>query len=155
MNKRLAKAIVLVSVTLTACHEKDVTKSRDPEAVSACMDAGHSHDDYALVTKCEPLAPQEMFQGTWFVGFELSVFREGYAGVPAELGASLHSQYEIVAPASLNERVHAQDSNGASAYQVSFLGRQSLIPETKMMVADRIVSIRRVPLSPNFAERPN
>jgi hypothetical protein len=119
------------------------------------MAAQHSHDDYFLVTRCEPLGPQQRFQGTWFVGFELSAFRRGYSGLPAELGTGPAGLYEIIVPSSLSERVHAKDSQGAFAYQVTFLGRESSLPAmpgVKLMVADKMLSLHPVPISPGVSK---
>jgi hypothetical protein len=89
MNRSAIKAMVLTGGALAACHAKDVQRSLDPKTVSACMDAQHSHDDYLLVTKCEPLGPQERFQGTWFTGLEMDAFAKGYSKTPADLGTAL------------------------------------------------------------------
>jgi hypothetical protein len=155
MNQRTAKIIALVGSILAGCQAKDSQKPADPKAVSACMAALHSHDDYFLVTKCEPLGPQRRFQGTWFVGFELSAFRRSYSGVPADLGTGPTGVDEIVVPASLSERIHARDSEGASAYQVMLLGRESSLaamPGVKLVVADRVLSLQRVPISSSVTQ---
>ena len=117
------------------------------------MEAQHTTDDYVLVTKCEPLGPQRKFQGTWFVGFELSVFRNDYAGVPAEPNGH---EYDLVAPALVSGRAHARDRAGVSAYQVTFLGREYQVankPDPNHLVADRMLSVRSVPVSPGFTGR--
>ena len=149
MKQRADKAIVLVGSLLAACHSGGERKSSDPHAVSACMAAQHSHDDYLLVTKCEPLGPQESFAGTWFVGFELSVFRKGYAAVPAEPPTSTGNAYELVVPTKLSTSMYAKYPEGPSAYQVTFLGRESALPfmpGVKLVVADRVLSLRPVPI---------
>jgi hypothetical protein len=140
---------ILIVGGLAACHAPDTQKSLGPKEVSACMAAEHSHDDYLLTTKCEPLASPEEFQGTWFVGYEVSVFRKGYSGVPAEIGSRLSDVDEIVVPASLSKKAHARDSAGPSAYQLVFVGRVSMLPAMpgqRLVVLDRLISIRRVPV---------
>jgi len=150
------KAIVLVGCIISACQPKDTQKPADPRTVSACMAAEHSHDDYLLVTKCEPLGLQKTFHGTWFVGFEMSVFRMDYSGIPADLGNPF-DQYRIVVPTSLDQRVHARDAVGPSAYKVTFQGREALLlkkPGEKLIVADRMLALRAVPMSSKVPRPP-
>jgi hypothetical protein len=90
------------------------------------------------------------------VGFELSAFRRDYSGIPADPGTPF-GLYEIVAPTSLSERVHARDPEGPSAYQVTFLGRESLLPAmpgVKLIVADRMLSLRPVQINSRAMEPP-
>lgn len=59
-------------------------------------------------------------------------------------------EYEIIAPSSLSERAHARDAEGDSAYHVTFLGRESMLPAPlggKTIVLDKIASLRRVPMA--------
>ena len=157
MKQRHVKAIAVVGSLLAACHPKEQEKQSDPKAVSACMAAQNSHDNYLLVTTCEPLGQQAKLQGTWFVGFEMSVFRKGYAGVPADFG-TIDKQSQLIVPTALDETVHAKDSEGPSAFQISFLGRESALPAVggaKLFVADRILSLRRVAISPRELKPPS
>jgi hypothetical protein len=147
MNARAAEAAILAPVFLAGCRER-TQQSADPKAGSACMAAQRSNDGYVLVTTCEPLGREETYWGTWFVGLELSAFRKGYSGIPADLGTRPEDVFEIVVPTSLSEGAHAQHPQGISAYQVTFLGRESSLPWThgrELLVADRILSLRRVP----------
>ena len=150
------KAIILVGCIIGACQPKDAPRAADPRTVSACMAAEHSHDDYLLVTKCEPLGPTRTFHGTWFVGFEMSVFRMDYSGIPADLGNPF-DQYWIVVPTSLDRRVHARDAVGPSAYQVTFQGREALLPKRpgeKLIVADRMLALRAVSMNSKIPSPP-
>src|SRR4051812_23644933 len=96
--------IGLVAVTglLVSCHPKESREPNSYKAVADCMEATGSHDDYFLTIKCEPLGPQRTFRGTWFVGFELSAFREGYTRVPA----ALQNPIELVVPTAVSQKVH-------------------------------------------------
>jgi hypothetical protein len=153
VKQGLAAAIFLVGSLLAACHAREEEKAADRKSVSACMATQHTHDDYVLVKTCAPLGPQMKLQGTWFVGFELSEFRMDYAGIPAEPSFDTRNTYEMVAPSALEGRAHATDPKGPSAYQVTFLGRQSSLPwgtGVKLMVADRMLSMHQVPVSPHI-----
>lgn len=119
------------------------------------MAGQQSHDDYLQVTKCEPLGPEVKMQGTWVVGFEISVFRKNYLGIPADLGTGTEDLYDLIAPTALEDRVHAKDSEGPAAYEISFLGRVSELPRmggSTTVVADRVLSLRRVPISPSVSQ---
>lgn len=152
MKPHCAKAIVLVGTLLSACHRKEQQRATDLKSVSACMKAQQSHDDYLLATKCLPLGPEAKVKGTWVVGFEISAFRKDYQGVPADLGTGTDNRYELIVPTALGERVHADDAKGPLAFQLSFLGRESALTAmggAKTIVADKVLSLRRVPLSPS------
>jgi len=146
--------IFIMCAALPACHARDTQKRADPKEVSACLAGQSGHDDYFLVTKCEPLGPQERFQGTWFAGFELSEFRPGYFGVPADFGKGRDASYLIV-PTAWSRRAFAADpAECPCAYQITFLGRESsepYMPGVKLVVADKILSFHRVPISPSVA----
>jgi hypothetical protein len=154
MKERHVRAIAVLGGLLAACHPEERQRPSDPKAVSACMAAQHGNDNYSMVTKCEPLGRQTTLHGTWFVGSEMSVFRKGYTGVPADLG-TIQDQSELVVPTALDQTAHAKDSKGPSAYQVSFLGRESALPWTravKLVVADRVLSLRRVPMAASVSK---
>ena len=107
------------------------------------MSSQSTHDDYLLVTRCEPLGKSERIAGTWFVAFEASLFKEGR---PAR-GGRLTEYHELIVPAQLNDAVHKVDATGYAAYDVVFIGRRSLLQlksEPSTIVADRVVSMRRV-----------
>src|SRR5689334_10870128 len=134
---RVAAALLLIG--LVGCSEKQ----SDPKAVLACMSSQPSRDDYSLVTRCEPLGESERFVGTWFVGFETSLFKEG----PASKGDRLTQYHRLIVPPAINGAVHKVDATGHAAYEVVFVGRRSLLQQTSeptTFVADKIVSMRRV-----------
>jgi hypothetical protein len=151
---RALNGLIVISGLLVSCHAKEPKGANSYKAVVACMEATGSHDDYFLTTKCEPLSSQRTFRGTWFLGFEMSAFREGYTEIPATLG---ENPMRLVAPTAVTEKVHATDSIGPSAYQVTFLGRESALPPTpggRLVVADRILSLRPVAMSSSVS-KPN
>lgn len=110
------------------------------------MHAQESHDDYVRVTKCEPLGPKESIKGTWFVGFEESLFRIDYGKVPADVG-NRNDIYRLIAPEPLNTVAHEKDAVSATAYQITFVGRKSLLPPLggqSTIVLDNVISIHPV-----------
>ncbi len=149
MNRTVI-VLVAISGLMSSCHPEKSREVNSYKAVSDCMDKTGSHDAYILATKCNPLSHQRIYRGTWFVGFELSAFEEGYTGVPA----ALNDPSEFVAPASITEKVHAKDSTGDSAYQLTFLGREPTLPPRwrRLVVADRILSLRPVSISPSVSK---
>jgi hypothetical protein len=131
-------AIVLL-LGLASCREKQA----DPKAVLACMSSQPTHDEYLLVTRCEPLGKSERIAGTWFVAFEMSLFKEG----EVSKSGRLTEYHQLVVPTQVDEAVHKVDATGYAAYDVVFVGRQSLLQlrsEPTTFVADKIISMRRV-----------
>ena len=150
MNRAVV-GLVVVAGLVASCHPKQSRQANSYKAVLDCMEATRSHDDYFLVTKCEPLGHQRTFRGTWFVGFEMSAFQEGYTGVPA----ALQNPIELVVPTNVSDKAHAKDSSGPSAYQVTFVGRESALPSTpggRTLVVDHILSLRPVSISPSVSK---
>lgn len=136
---RVAAAILLLG--LACCHANEA----DPKAVLACMSSQPQRDDYSLTTKCEPLGKSERITGYWFVGFETSLFREG--GVAK--GESPSDYHQLIVPAPINIAVHKVDPVGYAGYDVVFEGRRSRLqigPVPRTFVADKIISIRPVPV---------
>lgn len=134
---RVAAAALLLG--LFACREKQT----DSKAVLACMSAQPTRDNYSLTARCVPLGNSERFAGTWFVGFETSLFKVG----GAVDGDRLTQYYPLIVPSPLNDAVHKLDAKGHAAYVLVFIGRRSLFQETSepaTLVADKIVSIRRI-----------
>ena len=137
---------LLVLFSIVGCDVRS-QESPDLNSVMACMARQQGHDDFIVVTRCEPLGPERHFSGTWFAGFEVSSFRMGYDSVPAELGrpAKLH---RLVVEKELNTQIHSKDYAGVAAYQVEFYGRASLLSRTDLpgtIVLDRLIRIRQVP----------
>ena len=136
---RVAAAILLLG--LTSCRDKQA----DPKSVLACMSSQPRHDDYSLVTRCEPLRNSERIAGTWLVGFETSLFREARASRDNRL-----TDYrQLIVPAPISDAVHERNAMGYKTYDIVFVGRRSqLKPDPTTFVADRIISIRRVQMQP-------
>jgi len=143
---RAAMIIALVGGMLCSCKAKNAQTTGN--LISRCMEAQHTTDDYVLVTKCAPLGPQERFEGTWLVAFELNAFRKDYSSVPVELAPDA---YELVATPAVNSRVRVNPAI-ASAYQITFLGREVRVPVGiyKTIVLDRVMSLNPVPVSPDI-----
>jgi hypothetical protein len=123
---------------LCGCHQRDA----DPSAILNCMRSTHSNDAYLLSTECEPLGKSERIAGTWFVGFELSRFKEGR---PSE-GDRMFQYHELIVPAALDTAVHKNDAGAITSYDLVFVGRRSLLhldSEPNTFVLDKLVSIRR------------
>ena len=132
-------AAVILLLALACCRGKE----NDPDAVLACMRSQPNRDDYSLVARCEPLGRSERIAGTWFVAFETSLFREGHAST----GDRLIEYHRLIVPTPVSGAVHKVDATGYAAYDVVFVGRRSLLiqaPEPSTIVADKIVSMRRV-----------
>ena len=130
---------------VAACHPRSTHDARDLKSVLACMREHATSDDYALVTKCEPLGQTRKFQGTWLVGFEVSAFRIGAEEV--YITDDERDLYELIVPASLSSQVHTTDPIAPANYHISFFGRQSLLPPRVgrgTIVLDRIISIHVV-----------
>lgn len=154
MSKRIL-LFILIPIAATSCERDSPTKKFDPKSVLECMHAQHSNDDYVLETTCSPLGKPKTFNGTWFVGFEESLFMNNYIGVPAGLidGSDL---YEIVVPAELAAKVQPGPQGVSSAYQVSLIGRESYLRGLggrKVLVLDRVISIRPVKRNLNVQGR--
>jgi len=121
----------------------------------ACMHSQATNDDYLLVTKCEPLGPSEKFEGTWFFGFETSLFRRGKqasAGVPEKFADITPDDYQLIAPTSISSAVLDRDPSRICAIHVVFVGRPSLLrvkPEPVTVVVDKMLAMRAVPFSPS------
>jgi hypothetical protein len=92
------------------------------------------------------------FRGTWFTGVEISAFAKDYADVPARIPSPTKSPaYSLAVPTYLHEETNPNNLPGPLAYQINFVGRLLLRSENqsvKTIVVDRVVSIRRVPVSP-------
>jgi hypothetical protein len=139
---------LFAALMLAACHKQTERASIDTDPISACMQKLKTEDDYVLTTTCEPLGPEQAFNGTWFVGFELSSFRPGYLETPADIRAAKDT-YQIIAPKSVDAFAHARDELGRAAYQISFKGRKSQpnsAPGDEIIVMDEIEEVRAVAL---------
>lgn len=138
-RRRMRVAAGILLLGLACCHQKRA----DPKPVLSCMASQQGHDDYLLVTRCEPLGKSERIAGTWFVAFELSLFKKGRPTRDDRL-----TQYhQLIVPAPLNAAVHKIDATGVAAYEIVFMGRRSLVqagPEPNIFVADKIISMRRI-----------
>lgn len=137
---------ILVLFPAAGCEPGSPTKKFDAESVLECMRAQNSKDDYLLETACTPLGKQKNYNGTWFVGFEESLFKDNYMMVPAGLveGPDL---YEIVVPETVSAKMRASSPGVSLAYQVSLVGRESAVPGLggrKVLVLDQVISIRPV-----------
>jgi hypothetical protein len=150
MAIKLRVAHVLLLFVASCSQHKQ--KATDNKAILSCMAAEPSNDEYLQITKCAPLGPQVKWRGTWFTGFEISAFARGYAEIPARIPSPTQlPAYSLVVPKALYERANANNPAGPTAYQITFVGRLLLRPESqdmKTIVLDRIVSIHRVPISP-------
>ena len=138
---RIVAAILLLG--FAGCREKQA----DPRQVLACMSSQPSHDEYLLVTRCEPLGKSEKMTGTWLVGFETSLFKEG----SVKSGGRLSEYHQLVVPSRINDVVHKADATGYATYELVFVGRRSLLQyksEPSTFVADRIISVRRAQMQP-------
>src|SRR5690348_3378816 len=116
-HMRFAPAILLLG--LACCREKQT----DAKEVLTCMSSQTSRDDYSLATRCEPLGKSERFAGTWFVGFETSMFKEEGA---SRIDRST-DYHRLIVPTPLDDATHKVDSSGYAAYDVVFVGRRSLL----------------------------
>jgi hypothetical protein len=134
---RVAAGILLLG--LACCGEKQA----GPKAVLTCMSSQPTHDDYSLVTRCEPLGKSETIAGTWFVAFETSLFKEGRV----TRGDRLSEYHRLIVPAPVNDAVHKVDATGYAAYDVVFAGRRSLLQlnsDPSIFVLDKIISMQRI-----------
>ncbi|WP_309661278.1 hypothetical protein [Sphingomonas sp.] len=146
--RRLLALAPLAACALIGCSTKASDETAKAKSVLACMSHQRSTDDYLLVTECEPLGVSEKFAGTWFVGFEVSTFRDNYTVVPAESGLS-SGQYQLIVQKQLSFKAHLNDATKPMAYQIEFRGRKSLLKagaNKGTIVLDHLFAIRSVPL---------
>jgi len=139
--------IVLTYFAAAGCSDVETHKSTNPEAILKCMRAHPGSDDYVLETTCSPLGQSETFNGTWFVGFEQSLFRAGYKVVPAQTGQDPKNLQELVVQTSLRAKVAGKSHFTPSAYQLSFVGRVSSLSgpaDRKIIVLDRLLALHPV-----------
>jgi hypothetical protein len=96
--------------------------------------------------KCSQPKREQNFEGTWFVGLELSVFRNNYLKTPADTGPSAEL-YDLSIPDQIYSLAHARDSMGTSAYRILFIGHQTCSRSMRrgVIVLDKISSIEAVP----------
>lgn len=152
MYRLIATLSLLASIQ--ACRPANEPERNDLSSVVRCMEKQEDRDSYLLVTKCEPLGPAKEFLGTWFDGFEEAEFEEGYSTVPARLES--RGGVELVFSPASRKLVPQADEDRASAYQIRFIGRKSLVAEDRpftTVVVDRLISIREVPRDSNYGEQ--
>jgi hypothetical protein len=136
----------LLPVITAACREYPVSEPVNENSVVACMAAQETNDDYVIATKCEPLGPSLEFRGTWFVGFESSLFVDGYTSVPAQVDPD-GQVAELIVPTRLARSYNPENAMSPAAFQVSFVGRKSALPSKSgryVIVLDNVISIRSV-----------
>jgi hypothetical protein len=134
--------IIGVLALPVACCHGGKPQALDRRAVSACMARYPGHDAYELAVRCEPLAPEQTFQGVWTVGFEESQFMEESSNAP---GYVPHEAY-LVVPRTV--KLHRTDADPERSYRVVFAGRRFLLPYlpgTGGIVLDKLISIEAVP----------
>ena len=128
----------LAALAISACHSRSTTQRADANSVVECINNLHSNDDYVLVTACVPLQRRKIYRGTWYVGFELSLFRSDSANLSSDSDV-----YELVAPSSLKEKFNQSSSGKVSTFQLSFMGRESArrdFRNRKIVVLDQPIS---------------
>jgi hypothetical protein len=119
------------------------------------MTSQKTDDEYKIVGKCVPLSKKARFQGIWLVGYETSIFKP----LPIDKRDE-HDLvgYNLTAPNDVVGTIGKPQSMHPFSYDVSFIGRKSLLPWTAggdIMVMDKLISMRRIQESPAGATEPS
>lgn len=125
------------------CDQSSVSKTTTEDSILKCMSKQHSSSDYDKITSCYPLSRQMHFQGTWFFGFEESVFLPGYSKTPAR---SNGQGIPLIYRKTLGRTMPVIHEGQRGAFQIAFVGRRTLDnrPAFRAIVVDRLISAEPV-----------
>jgi hypothetical protein len=147
------RAVPLLFCLFLSCGEKKYTpqecQSRELTLVQRCYGGNLQSGKYVGDLKCWPFSKPQRMSGVWVFGLEASHFYPNANSAPSQR-AYTWLQTDM---SQLRQVTASSQRSGWVAYQVDFVGRQSLCNNNygqggqfpHEVVAERFYSLRRLP----------